>query len=141
MTEKHNATCKICGKSYYACTSCADSIKLHPYKIFTDTAEHFKVFQAVRGFSTGVYTKEEFKSKLQNIDLSDLENYREHIKMLIKDVLKEEKVEEPIIVESVIETESAIIEEIKEVKKVEEEVSAVSMAATSRKKKFKVEVE
>ena len=100
MAEKHNATCSICGRSYYACMSCRDSMQLHPYKSFTDTAEHYKVFQAVRGYSTGVYNKDEFKSKLKNIDLSDLESYREHIKDLIKDVLKEEAVIETSVVET-----------------------------------------
>lgn len=55
----------------------------------------------VKGYNTGVYTKEEFKSKLKNIDLSNLENYRENIKVLIKDALKEGKEEivakEPVV--------------------------------------------
>ena len=141
MTEKHNAICKICGKPYYACISCADAMKSHPWKTFTDVAEHYKVFQVVRGLSTGVYTKDEAKEKFKNIDLNDIETFIPYIKNIIKDVLKEEKVEEQIIVESVVETESKIIEGIKEIKKIEEEVSVVSMVAPSRKKKYKVEVE
>ena len=135
MTEKHNATCKICGKSYYACMSCADTIKLHPFKSFTDTAEHFKVFQAVKGFSTGVYTKEEFKSKLQHIDLSDLESYREHIKKIIKDVLEEEvvKEEEPIVTTEPIMASVNIVEN-----SVDKNVEKIDM---SRKRKFKIESE
>lgn len=129
MTEKHNATCKICGKSYYACMSCADSMKLHPFKSFTDTAEHFKVFQAVKGFSTGVYTKEEFKSKLQNIDLSDLDNFRPHIKNIIKDVLKEEK---PI---------EKIGESVETDKKEDVVVENTVKTTYSRKKNYKVEAE
>lgn len=100
MAEKHNATCSICGKPYYVCMSCKDSMQLHPYKSFTDTAEHYKVFQVVRGFSTGVYDKDEFKSKLKNIDLSDLDSYRPHIKDLIKNALKEETVVETSVVEA-----------------------------------------
>lgn len=100
MAEKYNATCSICGKPYYVCMSCKDSMQLHPYKNFTDTAEHYKVFQAVRGFSTGVYNKDEFKSKLKNIDLSDLDGYRPHIKDLIKDALKEEVIVEASVVET-----------------------------------------
>lgn len=100
MAEKHNATCSICGKPYYVCMSCKDSMQLHPYKNFTDTAEHYKVFQVVRGFSTGVYDKDEFKSKLKNIDLSDLDSYRPHIKDLIQDALKEEAVIETSVVEA-----------------------------------------
>lgn len=107
MPEKNNAVCSICGKEYYACLSCSDAMKLHPWKTFTDTAEHFKVFQAVKGFSTGAYTEEEFKSKLKNIDLNDLDSYREHIKTLIKDVLMEDEADkvEPNIAEEVVTNE------------------------------------
>ena len=125
MAEKNNAVCSICGKEYYACLSCSDAMKLHPFKSFTDTAEHFKVFQAVRGFSTGVYTKEEFKSKLLNIDLSDLDSYREHIKTLIKDALKEDEITE---------IESPIVEEV-----ITEEV-IVEKPVYSRKRNYKAEV-
>lgn len=119
MMEKHNATCKICGKSYYACMSCADSIKAHPWKTFTDTAEHFKVFQVVHGISTGVYTKAEAKEKFKNIDLRDVESFRPHIRDIVKDVLKEEK---PMV-------EEIAVDEV-----------AVKPIAT-RKRNYKVETE
>lgn len=101
MAEKNNAICSICGEPYYACLSCKESMSLHPYKLHCCSSSHFQVFQAIRGFSTGVYTKDEFKSKLKNIDLSDLENYREHIKVIIKDALKEDEiiVEVPVVEE------------------------------------------
>ena len=117
MSEKNNATCSICGSPYHVCHSCKDSIQLQPWKIHCCSADCYKTYQVVRGFSTGVYTKDEFKSKLNNIDLSNLENYREHIKALIKDALKEdkpiveiidEKIEEPI--EIMIETTDVVIE-------------------------------
>lgn len=91
MAEKNNATCSICGKDYYACLSCKDSIKMNPWKLHTDTSEHYKIYQIIHGYSTGVYTKDEAKAKFKNIDLSDLDTFREHIKVLIKDILKEEK--------------------------------------------------
>ena len=101
--------------------------------MFTDTSECYKVFQAVKGFSTGVYTKEEFKSKLNNIDLSDLENYREHIKVIIKDALMEEEKEE-------------LIEELHEESLVEpefmvEEFPVVEKTTISRKRNYKVKDE
>ena len=109
MAEKNNATCSICGGEYHVCYSCKDSIQLQPWKIHCCSANCYKVFQVVRGHSTGVYTNEEFKSKLQNIDLSNLEGYREHIKTIIKEALKEEVVVEPIEVETVTE-EKAVVE-------------------------------
>ena len=89
---ENNVTCSICGSPYHLCMSCKDSIKLHPYKIHCCSADCYKVFQVIRGFSSGVYTEDEFKSKLKNIDLSNLDNYRENIKALIKDALKEDEV-------------------------------------------------
>ena len=101
MGEQNNATCSICGNPYHLCLSCKDSMKLHPWKIHCCSPDCYKTFQVVKGYNTGVYTKEEFKSKLKNIDLSNLENYKENIKALIKDTLKEEKeefvVKEPIV--------------------------------------------
>ena len=101
MGEQNNATCSICGNPYHLCLSCKDSMKLHPWKIHCCSPDCYKTFQVVKGYNTGVYTKEEFKSKLKNIDLSNLENYKENIKVLIKDTLKEEKeeviVKEPIV--------------------------------------------
>jgi hypothetical protein len=112
MAEKKNAICSICGSSYHKCLSCRDSMKLQPWKMFTDTSEHYKVFQAVRGYSTGVYNKDEFRSRLKNIDLSDLDSYREHIKAIIKDALKEEPVVEPVIEETatIVTKEEMVIE-------------------------------
>lgn len=125
VAEKNNAICSICGNPYHKCLSCRDSMNLQPWKMFTDTAEHYKVFQAVRGLSTGVYSNDEFKSKLKNIDLSDLENYREHIKVLIKNALKED--------ESVVES---VIEEA--VEEIAAEDTHVVKASTTRKRSYKV---
>lgn len=133
MVEKNNATCSICGSPYYLCLSCKDAIKLSPWKIHTDTAEHYKVFQIVKGFSTGVYTKDEAKEKFKNIDLNDIESFRPHIKQIVKDVLKEEKV----VVETIKKTENAVVDDAV---KVEETVDIVK-PAVSRKRNYKVEVE
>lgn len=143
MTEKNNAVCSICGKEYYACLSCSDAMKLHPFKSFTDTAEHFKVFQVVRGLSTGVYTKDEAKEKFKNIDLKDIESFRPHIKKIIKDVLKEDKAE--VVVETTEEIEHTVVKDVVEVKVEETEISEVIKdvvkPTVSRKRNYKVETE
>lgn len=152
MTEKNNATCSICGSEYYVCLACKDKMKLHPYKIHCCSPSHFQVFQVVRGFSTGVYDKDEFKSKLLNIDLGDLENYREHIKTLIKDALKEEKVK--AVVEAVAETtekvekvenavvEGVVVEDVSEAKIEEvETANDIVKPTVSRKRSYRVEAE
>lgn len=136
--EKNNATCSICGKEYYVCLSCSDAMKLHPWKSFTDTAEHFKVFQVVKGFSTGVYTKDETKKMLQNIDLKDIDSFRPHIKKIIKDILKEEKV----AVKATEKIKNTVVENVTEVKvKETETVENVIKPTVSRKRNYKVETE
>lgn len=87
MAQENNATCAICGKGYYACLSCKSFMSLNPWKIHTDTPEHYKIYQIIHGYSTGIYDINEAKDKLQNVDLSDLEDLREHIKVLIKEIL------------------------------------------------------
>ena len=135
MAEKNNAVCDICGKGYYVCLSCSDAMKLHPYKSFTDTAEHFKIFQVVKGFLTGVYSKDEAREKFKSIDLGDIESFRPHIKDIIKDVLKEEKTDVEAV-ETVVETEIAEVEittSIEDVEKIENVVNTTY----SHKKNYK----
>lgn len=93
MSEQINAYCTVCGNGYHLCLSCKDKMKLQPWKAFTDTAEHYKIHQIIHGFSTKVYTKDEVRSKLKNVDLSDLETFKPNIKAIIKDILKEKSVE------------------------------------------------
>lgn len=135
MTKENNAVCSICGKEYYACLSCSDAMKLHPYKIHCCSPSHFQVFQVVRGLSTGVYTRDEAKEKFKNIDLTDIESFRPHIRDIVKDVLKEDK---PVVkavekVESIKSIVGTVTTEVKEEK--------VEKPIISRKKNYKVEIE
>ena len=134
MAEKNNATCSICGKGYHICLSCKDAIQLSPWKIHCCSVDCYKTYQVVRGFSTGVYTNEEFKSKLKNINLSNLENYREHIKALIKSALKEKSSAKAV--EKVEPIEAEVVE-VKEVDVVEN----IEKPTVSRKRNYKVEAE
>lgn len=84
---KNNSICAICGKAYYACKSCGEYKRLYPWKMFTDTLEHYKIYQIIHGYSIGVYDKQETKAKLQNVDLSDLNTLIESIQTIIKDIL------------------------------------------------------
>lgn len=135
MAENNNAICSICGNSYHLCLSCKDKMKLHPWKVYCCSVDCYKVSQVVRGFSTGAYTKDEFKSKLKNIDLSNLDTYKEHIKTLIKDALKEDKV----VVETAEKIEKTGLENVTEVNVKETETAEnVIEPIVSRKRNFKV---
>lgn len=131
MAVKNNATCSICGNSYYKCLSCRDSIKLHPYKSHCCSANCYKVFQIVRGYNVGVYKKDELKFKLKNVDLSNLENYEESLRVLIKDVLKENKIETVVEADEIAkETTDNIV--------AEEEIVVREVEATMPRKRNKI---
>ena len=145
---ENNATCSICGNGYHLCLSCRDAIQLAPYKVHCCSADCYKVFQVIRGFSTGVYTEEEFKSKLKNLDLNNLENYREHIKALIKNALKEKPITKIVKENKSVETKVVEVEEntvVKDVIGVNVEktkiVEDVLKPTVSRKRNYKVEAE
>lgn len=135
MADKPNATCSICGKGYHKCLSCADKIKAEPWKQYVCCSEHYKVFQIVRGYNTGVYTKGEAKERLQTVDLSDLDSFKDNIRKIVKDIMKEEKkvakVEEPVVVAeaSVVEAEVAQTPYVSRRKKYSERVEAETEVA------------
>lgn len=91
MAGKNNATCAICGKGYYLCLSCRDMMSVSPWKKHTDTSEHYKIYQIIQGYSTGVYTKEEAYEKLNTVDLSDFNSLKDNIKDVINDIKKAKK--------------------------------------------------
>jgi hypothetical protein len=113
MAEKNNAKCSICGRDYHMCLSCKDTMSAHPWKMFCDTSDHYQVFQVIRGYNTDVYTKDEARIKLKNINLEDIEDFKPNIKEIVKSILKEENpvvevVEEPI--ETVVVTEEVVVD-------------------------------
>lgn len=95
--NKYNATCAICGKPYHMCMSCGKDKSL-VWKRFCDTSEHYKIYQVIHGYTTGLYTDAEANKKLANIDLSDLDELRPNIKEIIKKIrsLRAKKAKKPV---------------------------------------------
>lgn len=135
MAEKNNAKCSICDNDYYLCLSCKDALSLHPWRVHTCSASHYQIYQIIRGFNTNMYTKDEARTKLKNVNLDDMNSFRPHIKKIVKDILKEEKPAVKVFekVELVEETNKAEVAEVKE--------EMVEKPVYSRKRNYKVEVE
>lgn len=83
--KKYNATCSICGKPYNMCNSCRHDYPII-WKKFCDTAEHYKIYQIVHGYTTGVYTDAEAAKRLGNVNLSDLDELRPNIRDIINNI-------------------------------------------------------
>lgn len=90
MAERYNSTCSICGRPYYKCISCRDAMALNPWKILCCSSQHYQVHQVIKGRNSGVYTKDEAKNRLKNIDI-DIEDFKPRIKQIVEDILKEDK--------------------------------------------------
>ena len=90
MSEKLNAKCDICGKRYHICNTCREITSFTPWRMVTDTIEHYKIFLIL-----SEYTQDENKSKaresLSSCDLSELDSFNDNIKNVIKEIMKEEK--------------------------------------------------
>lgn len=121
MAEKYNATCSICDRPYYKCISCRDTMALNPWKILCCSAQHYQVHQVIKGRNSGIYTKDEAKNRLKNIDIDiDIDDFKPNIKQIVEDILKEDKP----IVEPIIEVSDEVVAE---------------KPVYSRKRKYKVD--
>lgn len=90
-----NAKCAICGRSYVKCVSCSDEKKLKPWKVVTDTIEHYKVYLAIHGY-TVTKNKEIAMDELLACDLSELELFNPEVKSAINEIMDEPKKMKPI---------------------------------------------
>ena len=95
-TNKLNAKCAICGTPYHMCYSCKKNDKTLVWKRFCCCPEHYKIYQLVHGYTTGLYTKSEAKRKLKNIDTSDIDELRSHIREILVGIMGNDKKVEPV---------------------------------------------
>lgn len=91
--KNNNAKCVICGKDYHLCMSCRDKIASTPWKVLTDTSEHYKVYQVVNGYRGGIYDKDVAKNALSNIDISDRNTYLDCVNKILDEILDDVKVD------------------------------------------------
>lgn len=97
MTNKLNAKCAICGKPYHMCYSCDKKNAQLVWKRFCCCPEHYKIYQLVHGYTTGLYTKSEAKRKLKNIDTSDIDELRPNIREILVGIMGNDKKVEPVV--------------------------------------------
>lgn len=88
MDTRINAHCKICGKGYHMCLSCRDYANLHPWQAHTDTGEHYKIFQILRGITNGVLTDAEAKERLETVNLEGWQNFLPEVRDELDRIMK-----------------------------------------------------
>lgn len=86
MADKANAQCAICGKDFTMKYHCNRNGSSEPWMAHCDTVEHYKIFEIVNGYTGGVYNASEAKTKLESVNLDDLEHLRPNIKSIIQEI-------------------------------------------------------
>ena len=136
--KKYNATCAICGTPYHMCMSCGKDKGL-VWKRFCDTPEHYKIYQVVHGYTTGLYTKAEADKKLKNIDTSDIDELRPNIREILVGIMGNDKKVEPVAEDK---AESVDVEaSVEPAEPVETEESSVDVKTRRTRKRTTVKTE
>lgn len=68
-----NTWCRICGKKYTVCPVCESAKTRTPWRIITDTAEHYQIWLAVSQYKSGIIDKQVAKEILENVGLNEEE--------------------------------------------------------------------
>ena len=115
MSNKINHWCIICGKGYHACDSC-DSVKsFTPWRAIADTVGHYQIYMIIKQYNSKLITKSEARAMLKNLDLTDMESFKDSVKTTLSEILKEDvlirksnkkKVVEEDIKESTVESDT-----------------------------------
>lgn len=129
--KKYNATCAICGKPYNMCYSCDKKNAQLVWKRFCCCPEHYKIYQVVHGYTTGLYTKAEADKKLKNIDTSDIDELRPNIRDILVGIMGNDKKVEHVVEDK---AESVDIEPAGPIETAESSVEHSTKARRTRKR-------
>lgn len=90
MAIELNATCSICGKRYHVCNSCSEVKSFATWRSVVDTIEHYQIYFALHNYTlTG--DKEKAREELSKCDLTGSENFLDHIKEAINEIMETPK--------------------------------------------------
>ena len=91
--NKPNHACLICGEEYYACDSCLEVKSFTPWRVITDTQQHYQIYFTIKSYQEKLINKAEAREELTNIGVTaeEAQSYKEGVKNLVLDILKEDK--------------------------------------------------
>ena len=85
MSKELNATCSICGKRYFVCSTCRSVKTVKPWRTITDTIECYKIYMIVHNYKNNAISKEESRKQLKEC------TFQYHIKIEIYEINSYEK--------------------------------------------------
>lgn len=88
MSKEINHTCIVCGTGYHACDTCNELKKINSWQRFTDTSNHYKIFQIINDYSHKVIDKKYAFNMLNKCDLKGYKNFYPNITKIIDEILE-----------------------------------------------------
>jgi len=85
-----NHHCIVCGTGYHACDTCQEIKGIAPWRAYTDTVEHYKIFSVLQDYNGKKISAEDAKTKLDNCDITGWESFKESSASLIRKILATE---------------------------------------------------
>lgn len=142
---KGDKICATCRCSYNFCPKCNED-KDKPLWYFTFCSQNcHDIYEITSSFENGKIDADEAKLKLDNLNLSKLDNFGESYKKSIDKIMSSVSIKESVITEDVVaeKTEINAVEQVveKENNDMPEEVVEEKVFRKSRNKRAKIDVE
>jgi hypothetical protein len=89
MKSKINHYCCVCGIGYNSCDHCNGVKSYTPWRILTDSIDHYKIYIIVCDYRDKKITKDKAKEMLSHVDITGWETFKEGTKNLIAEIFQE----------------------------------------------------
>ena len=107
---KFNHTCKVCGSGYNACDTCLNEKNYAPWRAIACTQGHFQAYMTLWEYGGGTLEKADAREMLSKVDIEGWENYPEHNRVVIAEILKDDERPVPEVIEPVKAVEPLVAE-------------------------------
>lgn len=85
----NNRVCKVCGKEYEYCPSCPKDRNKKKFMIMFCGDNCHDIFNTCSAFNMNMIDKDEAKSKLMNLDISNKKRFTKQIQNDIDNIMKQ----------------------------------------------------
>ena len=92
---KFNHTCKVCGTGYNACDTCLNEKNYAPWRAIACTQGHFQAYMVLWEYGNGTLERADAREMLSKVDIEGWEDYPEHNRVVIAEILKDD--EKPLV--------------------------------------------
>ena len=107
---KFNHTCKVCGTGYNACDTCLNEKNYAPWRAIACTQGHFQAYMVLWEYGNGTLERADAREMLSKVDIEGWEDYPEHNRVVIAEILKDDEKPVPEVIAPVKAVEPLAVE-------------------------------